>query len=309
MYDWMDENGMPIPTIRRATRRASQTTDPLRLAQTTGHLPVTGNLPAKGTLVRNTQQLIPPSRVLRNTESLRNKRKVPMWVIIFSILAISVVSVRVTWFFVAHQSLESLVFMPEVSQAQLKRQAQPLTASERIVVHHQANRAEYNNDNPEWQVWSYSACSGCALAALMDAYGAQKNGKPLNCGDVLEVEYKLGVYDPGTTPTNSRGLLPPGQIGLDKTAAYFGFASDYSKKVSLDDLIAMANAGTPSIIAISTHVMIITGGDSKYVKLVDSGGLRLTTVTRDQFLNGLPGTRLYAGEAWIPGWYFTLKPH
>jgi hypothetical protein len=232
-----------------------------------------------------------------------------MWVIIFSILAISVVSVRVTWFFVAHQSLESLVFMPEVSQAQLKRQAQPLTASERIVVHHQANRAEYNNDNPEWQVWSYSACSGCALAALMDAYGAQKNGKPLNCGDVLEVEYKLGVYDPGTTPTNSRGLLPPGQIGLDKTAAYFGFASDYSKKVSLDDLIAMANAGTPSIIAISTHVMIITGGDSKYVKLVDSGGLRLTTVTRDQFLNGLPGTRLYAGEAWIPGWYFTLKPH
>ncbi|HXX78044.1 MAG TPA: hypothetical protein VEI53_06125, partial [Ktedonobacteraceae bacterium] len=114
MYDWMDENGMPIPTIRRATRRASQTTDPLRLAQTTGHLPVTGNLPAKGTLVRNTQQLIPPSRVLRNTESLRNKRKVPMWVIIFSILAISVVSVRVTWFFVAHQSLESLVFMPEV---------------------------------------------------------------------------------------------------------------------------------------------------------------------------------------------------
>ncbi|MGZ3618450.1 MAG: hypothetical protein ACXWOL_17425, partial [Ktedonobacteraceae bacterium] len=128
-------------------------------------------------------------------------------------------------------------------------------------------------------------------------------------GDVLEVEYKLGVYDPGTTPTNSRGLLPPGQIGLDKTAAYFGFASDYSKNVSLGDLIAMANSGTPSIISIPTHVMIITGGDSKYVNIADSGGLRLTTVTREQFLHGLPGTRLYAGEAWIPGWYFTLKPN
>jgi len=55
--------------------------------------------------------------------------------------------------------------------------------------------------------------------------------------------------------------------------------------------------------------MIITGGDSKYVKLADSGGLRLTTVTREQFLHGLPGTRLYADEAWIPGWYFTLKPN
>jgi hypothetical protein len=126
---------------------------------------------------------------------------------------------------------------------------------------------------------------------------------------VLEVEYKLGVYDPGTTPTNGWGLLSPGQVGLDKTAAYFGFATDYSKKVSLDDLIAMANAGKPSIIAIPTHVMIITGGDSKYVKLADSGGLHLTTVTRDQFLNGLPGRRLYAGQAWIPGWYFTLKPN
>ncbi len=309
MYDGMDEDGRPIPTIRRATRRASQTTDPLRLAQTTDHLPTTGHLPAKRTVVRKTQQLMLTSRVLRNTEPLHNQRKVPTWLIFFCILAIAIVSVRVTWFFVAHQSLESLAFMPEASQAQLKQQAQPLTLSEKVVVHHQANRAEYNNDNPEWQVWSYSACSGCALAALLDAYGAQKNGKPLNCGDVLEVEYKLGVYDPGTTPTNSRGLLPPGQIGLDKTAAYFGFASDYSKKVSLDDLIVMANSGTPSIISIPTHVMIITGGDSKYVRLVDSGGLRLTTVTRDQFQHGLPGTRLYAGEAWIPGWYFTLKPN
>jgi hypothetical protein len=303
MYDGMDENGMPIPITRRATRRASQTTDPLRLAQTTDQLPV------KRTVARKTQQLVPTSPVLRNTEPLHHKRKTPSWMIVFCMLAISVVSVRVAWFFAAHQSLESLAFMPNISQTQLKQQAQPLTLSEKVVVHHQANRAEYNNDNPEWQVWSYSACSGCALAALLDAYGAQKNGKPLNCGDVLEVEYKLGVYDPGTTPTNSRGLLPPGQIGLDKTAAYFGFASDYSKKVSLDDLIAMANAGTPSIISIPTHVMIITGGDSKYVRLVDSGGLRLTTVTRDQFLNGLPGTRLYAGEAWIPGWYFTLKPN
>ncbi len=297
MYDGMDENGRPIPTIRRATRRASQTTAPLRVAQTTDPLPI------KRTAVRNTRKLT------HTTQALHHKRQVPLWMIVLCTLALSVIFVKGAWVIVSHQSLVSLVFMQEVNQAQLKQQPQPLTPSERVTIHHQANMAEYNNDTPEWQVWSYSACSGCALAALLDAYGAQKNGKPLNCGDVLEVEYKLGVYDPGTTPTNSRGLLPPGQIGLDKTAAYFGFASDYSKNVSLDDLIAMANSGTPSIISIPTHVMIITGGDSKYVKLADSGGLRLTTVTREQFLHGLPGTRLYAGEAWIPGWYFTLKPN
>ncbi len=295
MYDGMDENGRPIPTIRRATRRASQFTTPLRVAQNTDPLPL------RKIVVRETRQQA------SRPHALQRKRQAPTRMMVLCMLALLVISVRIAWFIVSHQSLESFVFMQEASQAQLKQQAQPLTMSERVIAHHQANRAEYNNDNPEWQVWGYTACSGCALAALMDAYGAQKNGKPLNCGDVLEVEYRLGVYDPGTTPTNGRGLLPPGQIGLDKTAAYFGFASDYSKNVSLDDLIAMANSGTPSIIGIPTHVMVLTGGDSKYVKLADSGGLRLTTVTRDQFLHGLPGTRLYAGEAWIPGWYFTLK--
>ena len=295
MYQEMDENGRPIPQIRRASLHASQTTAPLQIS--------TVPLQTRRTVVRKRVLLIPAPQVLHK------KRFLPTWLIFLLIGFTFVIVLNSTIALFTHQSLTTIVLTQQLTQAQLAQQSQPLTASERVTVHHQANRAEYNNDNPEWQVWSYSACSGCALAALMDAYGAQKNGKPLNCGDVLEVEYKLGVYDPGTTPTNSRGLLPPGQIGLDKTAAYFGFASDYSKNVSLDDLIAMANSGTPSIISIPTHVMIITGGDSKYVKLADSGGLRLTTVTREQFLHGLPGTRLYAGEAWIPGWYFTLKPN
>ena len=295
MYQEMDENGRPIPQIRRASLHASQTTAPLQIS--------TVPLQTRRTVVRKRVPLIPAPQVLHK------KRFLPTWLIFLLIGFTFVIVLNSTIALFTHQSLTTIVLTQQLTQAQLAQQSQPLTASERVTVHHQANRAEYNNDNPQWQVWSYSACSGCALAALMDAYGAQKNGKPLNCGDVLEVEYKLGVYDPGTTPTNSRGLLPPGQIGLDKTAAYFGFASDYSKNVSLDDLIAMANSGTPSIISIPTHVMIIIGGDSKYVKLADSGGLRLTTVTREQFLHGLPGTRLYAGEAWIPGWYFTLKPN
>jgi hypothetical protein len=296
MYEEIDERGRPIPKIRRASLLASQSTAPLHKT--------TAPLHTRRIVVRKRVHLtrLPPPQVPLK------KRHVPTWVTFLLIGFTFVILLNSAWAIVSHQSLTTIVLMQQLTQVQLKQQSPTINASQRISVHHQSNRAEYNNDKPEWQLWSYSACSGCAMAALMDAYGAQRNGKPLNCGDVLEVEYNIGVYDPGTSPTQNRGLLPPGQLGLAKTAAQFGFASDFSKHVSLDDLINLANAGTPSIISIPTHVMIITGGDSSHVMLADSGGLHLTTVTRDQFLNGLPGTRLYAGQAWIPGWYFTLKP-
>jgi hypothetical protein len=285
MYEGMDENGRPIPKIRRASLLASQDTVPL-----------------------HTRRIVVRKRVQRrlSPQLPLKKRHSPTWItFLCMVVTFAIIS---AWAIVSHQSLASIVSLQQLNQAQPAQQSLMLNASERISVHRQSNRAEYNNDNPEWQLWSYSACSGCALAALMDAYGAQKNGKPLNCGDVLEVEYNLGVYDPGTSPTQNRGLLPPGQLGLAKTAAQFGFASHYSKNVSLGDLINLANSGTPSIIGIATHVMILTGGDSEHVMLADSGGLHLSSVTRYQFLHGLPGTRLYAGQAWIPGWYFTIEP-
>ena len=296
MYQGMDEYGRPIPKIRRASLLVSQNAVPLQQNTVPLH--------TKRIMVRKRVQLP------RTPQVPFKKRHLQKWITFLLIGAVLVVALLLngTWAIITHQSPASIVFLQQLNQAQPAQLSLPENASERISVHRQSSRAEYNNDNPEWQLWSYSACSGCALAALLDAYGATKNGKPLNCGDVLEVEYNLGVYDPGTSPTQNRGLLPPGQLNLAKTAAQFGFASDYSKNETLDDLINLANSGTPSIISIPTHVMIITGGDSKYVTLADSGGLHLTIVTRDQFLNGLPGTRLYAGQAWIPGWYFTIKP-
>lgn len=302
MYDGMDEYGKPIPKIRRASLLASQNTVPLHLERT---------VPTRSIKPKPAPHIF-PGRVKRIpiTPKTSKKRRLQTWIpVVFVVVAFTLaVVINGVLEIVSNQSPVSVVFLQQLSQAQSTLQLQTLTASERISVHRQSNRAEYNNDNPEWQLWSYSACSGCAMAALMDAYGAQKNGKPLNCGDVLEVEYQLGVYDPGTIPTQSRGLLPPGQESLARTAAQFGFASDFSKNLSLDDLIQLANSGTPSIIGLPTHVMILKGGDSNYVFLADSGGLHLTTVTRDEFLNGLPGTRLYAGQAWLSGWYFTLKP-
>jgi hypothetical protein len=176
--------------------------------------------------------------------------------------------------------------------------------SRNVIAFSQADRSQYNNDDPEWSLWSYSACSGCAMAALMDAYGATLNGKPLNCGDVLEVEKRLSVYN----PVNEWGLVTGQPDELAETAAQFGFTGYYSQKLSLDDLITLANAGVPAIVRIPTHIMILTGGDKQNVFLADSGGLHLTKVSRQQFLNGLPGSRLYAGQSWMEGWYIILTP-
>jgi hypothetical protein len=115
--------------------------------------------------------------------------------------------------------------------------------SRKVIAFPQADKTQYNNEDPEWSLWSNSACSGCAMAALMDAYSATLNGRPLNCGDVLEVEYRLSVYN----PNNSWGLI--------------------------------------------------------------TGGLHLSQVTRNQFLHGLPGSSLYAGESWMAGWYIILTPN
>jgi hypothetical protein len=175
----------------------------------------------------------------------------------------------------------------------------------KVTAFYQGDRTQYNNEDPEWSLWSASACSGCAMAALMDAYSATLNGRPLNCGDVLEVEYSLSVYN----PINAWGLVRGEPDELAETAAHFGFTGYYTQKLSLDDLIHLANAGTPSIVRIPSHVMILTGGESQDVFLADSGGLHLSKVTRNQFLHGLPGSRLYAGESWMAGWYIILTPN
>ena len=211
----------------------------------------------------------------------------------------------------AANPLPVLIFSQSSQMAQTNRSTSvPLSfpvknTSSTVTALSQADKTHYNNENPEWSIWSYSACSGCAMAAIMDAYGATLHGRPLNCGDVLEVENRLSVY----SPVNEWGLITGEPDELAQTATQFGFTGYYTQKLSLDDLITLANAGIPSIVRIPTHIMILTGGDSQNVFLADSGGLHLSKVTRNQFLHGLPGSRLYAGQSWMTGWYIILTPN
>jgi len=71
----------------------------------------------------------------------------------------------------------------------------------------------------------------------MNAYGHH-----LIASDVLQVERDLGVWD------QNRGLLR--DDGITLTAAHFGFNAIVNRTRTLDDIIEMANKGTPVIVSV-----------------------------------------------------------
>ncbi|WP_052888700.1 hypothetical protein [Thermogemmatispora carboxidivorans] len=152
----------------------------------------------------------------------------------------------------------------------------PDTASARIVRVNSASRSQYYTDY-QWQVWSYSSCSGIALEEVMNAYG-----RHLIAADVLQIELQLGVWDV------QLGLLK--EDGIAMTANYFGFNASLSHTRTLQDIISIANSGTPVIVSIRDgyyfpggHIFVIRGGDSQYVYTVDSSPANFTRMTYDMF--------------------------
>ncbi|HLX40181.1 MAG TPA: hypothetical protein VKR42_06590 [Ktedonobacteraceae bacterium] len=157
-------------------------------------------------------------------------------------------------------------------QAQAQAQGTSLTASQRIVRVDSAAENQYYNAY-QWDVWSYSSCSGIAMEEVMNAYG-----KHLIAADVLQVEQNLGVW-------NSYIGLITGEKGIAETAAYFGFKASPNPPRTLQALIATANKGYPVIVGVPDHILVVRGGNSEYVYLVDSAPADQTTVTYAQFLN------------------------
>ncbi|MBX5449699.1 MAG: hypothetical protein IRZ24_06485 [Thermogemmatispora sp.] len=152
----------------------------------------------------------------------------------------------------------------------------PDTASARIVRVDSASRSQYYTDY-QWQVWSYSSCSGIALEEVMNAYG-----RHLIAADVLQVELQLGVWDV------QLGLLR--EEGIAMTANYFGFNASLSHTRTLQDIISIANGGTPVIVSIRDsyyfpggHIFVVRGGDSQYVYTVDSSPANFTRMTYAMF--------------------------
>ena len=165
-----------------------------------------------------------------------------------------------------------LDFTHHTSVLDLSTSSLPLdgTASSRIVRVDSANRNQYYT-NYQLDVWSYSSCSGISMEEVMNAYG-----RHLIAADVLQEELNLGVWD-------TYNGLTGGEEGIAKTASYFGFRAVPNPPRTLDDLIAVANKGFPVIVGVPGHILVVKGGDSNYVYLVDSAPADRTIMSRAQF--------------------------
>ncbi len=153
----------------------------------------------------------------------------------------------------------------------------PDTASARIVRVDSAARNQYYTDY-QWRTWSFSSCSGIAMEEVMNAYGQH-----LIAADVLQEELNLGVW------SVSLGLLR--EQGIAMTASYYGFNTDASHSRTLQDIITIANKGSPVIVSVRDsyyfpggHIFVVRGGDSQYVYIVDSSPADFQRMTYAMFL-------------------------
>lgn len=149
--------------------------------------------------------------------------------------------------------------------------APPHTASAAIRRVDSAARNQYYTDY-QYQVWSFSSCSGIALEEVMNAYGHH-----YIAADVLQVEANLGIWD-------TYDGLTGGEPGMARAAASFGFQANPHPPRTLQDLLAVTNQGFPVIVGSPGHILVVKGGNAQYVYLVDSAPANRTVLTYAQFL-------------------------
>ena len=138
-------------------------------------------------------------------------------------------------------------------------------------------------------IWSYSACSAAALTEVINSYGFS-----YRIADILHVESQIGAITP------SQGLTT--EAGIATTAKLFGFTTSWGQSLSLNQVIAIANAGQPVIVSWPPatydggHIVVVTGGDAQTVRLADSSRYNRTSLSRTQF------------AAWWQGFSAILTP-
>ncbi|HVB25230.1 MAG TPA: cysteine peptidase family C39 domain-containing protein [Ktedonobacteraceae bacterium] len=154
-------------------------------------------------------------------------------------------------------------------------------ASQALVRVGQVDPAQYNSTQ-DFNTWAYSACSTAAMTEVINAYGYH-----YRIADILKVEAQIGAITP------QQGLLDGS--GIQQTAAHFGFKTTYMQNETLNDVIKVANAGTPVIVGFPPakyaggHLLVVTGGNAAYVYLADSSLYNRHSLTHAQFMNWWAG--------------------
>ncbi len=148
--------------------------------------------------------------------------------------------------------------------------------SQRLVRLSQLDPGQYDS-TAEYNTWAYSACSAAAMTEVLNAYGGH-----YRIHDILTVEAQRENITPAL------GLVRPG--GIADTVAQFGFQTSWGFSLTLDQVIAIANQGTPVIVGFPPdryaggHLLVVTGGTATAVSVADSSGHDYTVLSRGQFL-------------------------
>src|SRR5258706_1177983 len=151
-----------------------------------------------------------------------------------------------------------------------------LRVSQSVVRLGQLDPAQYSS-SPEYNLWALSACSSAAMTEVINAYGHH-----YRITYILKIESQLKEITP------QLGLLE--DIGIQRTVAEFGFKTNWGYKLTLDQVITIANQGTPVIVGFPPgkypggHLVVVTGGNSNTVNLADSSMFNRHLLSRSQFL-------------------------
>ncbi len=209
----------------------------------------------------------------------------------WSIITIGLISIFIlglyTFNFVHPRDV--LITLPWFNQNTSSPKPHPVNqASQNLVRISQLDPAQYSSSQ-EYNLWAYSACSSAALTEVINAYGYH-----YRVTDILKVEAQIGEITP------QQGLLE--DIGIQRTATRFGFKTTWGHNLSLDQIIDIANNGTPVIVSFPPdryaggHLLVVTGGNGNSVYLADSSLWNRHSLSRTQFLY------------WWEGFYAIVTP-
>jgi Peptidase_C39 like family len=129
----------------------------------------------------------------------------------------------------------------------------------------------------EYRTWAYSTCSTAAMTEVANYYGGN-----YRITDLLAIQARIGEITP------EQGLLE--DRGIARTMAHFGFATTWGYARTLEQVVLLANGGTPVIVAFPPsrypggHLLVLTGGDKSRVLVVDSSLWNRTSFSRTRFL-------------------------
>ncbi|MBX5459195.1 MAG: hypothetical protein IRZ31_20065 [Thermogemmatispora sp.] len=149
-------------------------------------------------------------------------------------------------------------------------------ATSHLVRIYQLDPAQYDSQS-QYQTWAYSACSAAAMTVVINSYGYH-----YRIADILKVESAIHEITP------DQGLLE--EVGIARTAARFHFNTLWGHNLSLDQMLAIANSGRPVIVSFPPdrfaggHLLVVRGGNTSTVYLVDSSRLNYTSMARSRFL-------------------------